>query len=110
MASPFSIELTMAESPSDAQARAATALTEPARSVGLRLKKRGTDELEYGPRLKWPRLVALWHNLRGEQMTVKFEPAEAGDPRHEQRRRRARPPRPRRRLRPLVSRRVPPWL
>lgn len=78
MASQFSVQLTMRESPSDAQARAATALSEPARALGLRLKNRGAGELEYRPRIKWPLLVTLWHNLNHEQMTVKFVPADSG--------------------------------
>jgi hypothetical protein len=75
MASPFNVGLTMRESPSDAQARAATALTAPARAVGLHLTKRA-GELSYRPRVKWPLLMTLWHNLNHEQNTVKFEPAE----------------------------------
>ena len=35
MASPFTLELSMPEAPSEAQARAANALTEPARAIGL---------------------------------------------------------------------------
>ncbi len=76
MANQFNVELTMRESPSDAQARAAVALTEPARRVGLRLTKRGTSELDFRPRVKLPLLMTLWHNLNHEHMTIKFEPAE----------------------------------
>ncbi len=78
MASEFNIELSMSESPTDAQARAADAFTEPASAVGLRLTKRGPGELKYRPRVQWPFLVVLWRNLNGERMTVKFEPADAG--------------------------------
>jgi hypothetical protein len=35
MASPFTLELSMPEAPSEVQARAANALTEPARAIGL---------------------------------------------------------------------------
>ena len=78
MASTFNVELSMREAPSEAQARAATALTEPARAVGLRLTKRGAGELGYKPRVQFPFLVMLYHNLSGEQMSVKFEPGSEG--------------------------------
>ena len=79
MPSAFNLELSMREAPSDAQARAANALVEPARAVGLRLTKRGAGELGYTPRVQFPVLVMLYHKLSGEHMTVKFEPgAEAG--------------------------------
>jgi hypothetical protein len=78
MASPFNVELSMKEAPAQAQARAASALEEPARLVGLRLTKRGADELQYKPRVQFPFLIMLWHNLNGEKMTVRFEPGESG--------------------------------
>lgn len=73
MASPFKVELSMREPPAEAQARGATALTEAAHAVGLRLTKRGAGELCYRPRVQFPFLIMLWHNLNREQMTVKFE-------------------------------------
>lgn len=76
MAVPFDVQLLMSEAPSDAQARAAQALADPARRVGLRLTKRGEGELIYRPRVQWPFLLMLWHNLNGVRMTVKFEPGE----------------------------------
>ena len=78
MASPFTVELSTPEPPAEAQARAASDLTEPARIVGLRLTKRAPGELQYKPRVQWPFLVMLWRNLTGEKMTVKFEPGESG--------------------------------
>ena len=78
MASPFTVELTMREAPGEAQARAESSLEEPARLVGLRLTKRGADELHYKPRVQFPFLIMLWHNLNGERMTVKFEPGDSG--------------------------------
>jgi hypothetical protein len=78
MASPFSVELSMSEAPAEAQARAANALDEPARLVGLRLTKRGAGELQYKPRVQFPFMLMLWHNLNGEKMTAKFEPGESG--------------------------------
>ena len=78
MASQFTVELSMRGSPAEVQARAVDALTEPARSVGLRLTKRGAGELHYRPRVQFPFLVMLWHNLNGERMTVKFEPGADG--------------------------------
>jgi hypothetical protein len=78
MASTFNIELSMREAPAEAQARAATALTEPARAVGLRLTKRGAGELAYKPRAQFPFLIMLYHNLSGEQMTAQFEPGAEG--------------------------------
>jgi hypothetical protein len=78
MASAFNVELSMPEPPAEAQARAADALAEPARAVGLRLTKRGAGELQYRPRVQFPFLIMLWHNLNGERMTVKFGPGESG--------------------------------
>ncbi len=78
MASPFNIELTIRETPSDSQARAATALKQPAAAIGLRLKNQGAGELAYRPRVGFPFLVSLWHHLNHEQMTVKFEPGATG--------------------------------
>ncbi len=63
----------MREPPAEAQARAATALSEPAGALGLRLTKRGAGELGYRPRVQWPFVVMLWHYISGEQMTVKFD-------------------------------------
>jgi hypothetical protein len=78
MPSAFNVELSMREAPAEAQARAATALVEPARAIGLRLTKRGAGELGYTPRVQFPFLVMLYHKLSGEQMTVKFEPGAEG--------------------------------
>lgn len=78
MPSAFNVELSMREAPTEAQARAATALVEPARAVGLRLTKRGAGELGYTPRVQWPFLVMLYHRLSGERMTVKFEDGPEG--------------------------------
>jgi hypothetical protein len=74
----FNVDLSMREAPAEAQARAATALVEPARLVGLRLNKRDAGELGYAPRVQWPFLVMLYHKLSGERMTVKFEPGAEG--------------------------------
>ena len=68
----------MREAPAEAQARAVSALTDPARAVGLRLTKRGPGELTYRPRVQFPFLLMLWHNLSGERMTVRFDPGSAG--------------------------------
>jgi hypothetical protein len=78
MPSAFNVELSMREAPTEAQARAATALVEPARAVGLRLTKRDAGELSYTPRVQWPFVVMLYHKLGGERMTVKFEPGGDG--------------------------------
>jgi hypothetical protein len=78
MANPFNIELWVSESPAEAHARAADALGKPASAVGLRLTERGPAELKYRPLVQWPFLIVLWHNLNGEKMTVKFEPADGG--------------------------------
>ncbi len=76
MASPFTVEVSMPEPPPEAQARAAEALHEPARAVGLRLTKRAQGELQYTPRVQFPFLIMLWHTLNGEKMSVRFEPGE----------------------------------
>ena len=73
MPSAFNVELSMREAPAEAQARAASALVEPARAVGLRLTKRGAGELQYSVRVQFPFLVMLYHKLSGERMTVKFD-------------------------------------
>ena len=78
MAKSFSVELSMRESPEEAQARASAALADPARAVGLRLTGNESGQLSYKPRVQFPFLVMLWHNLNGERMTVRFEPAAEG--------------------------------
>jgi hypothetical protein len=78
MASAFNIELSMSESPAEAQAHAADAFNEPASAIGLRLTERGAGELKYRRLVQWPFLVVLWRYLNGEKMTVKFEPADGG--------------------------------
>ena len=78
MATPFDVQLSMTEAPSDAQARAVDALKDPAHRVGLRLTKRGPGELRYSARVQFPFLLMLWNTLSGVRMTVKFEPGEGG--------------------------------
>lgn len=76
MAITFTVTLSMSEPPSEAQARATDAFTEPASAIGLRVTKRSAGELKYRPLVQWPFLLMLWHTLSGEKMTVKFEPAD----------------------------------
>jgi hypothetical protein len=78
MAAKFSVELSMPESPDEAQARAANALAEPARRVGLRLTKRGPGQLGFSPRMQFPFVLMLWSYLNGEKMTANFAPGEGG--------------------------------
>ena len=78
MAKTFRVELSAREEPAEVQARAATALKDPARAVGLRLKNRGAGELAYRPLIGFPFLVNLWHHLNREQMTIRFEPSASG--------------------------------
>lgn len=78
MASPFNVEFSVTDPPADVQARAVDALEQPARAVGLRLTKRESGQFEYRPRVQFPFLLMLWHNLNGEKMTVRFEPGDAG--------------------------------
>ena len=52
MASKFSVEVSMRDAPAEAQSRAASALSQPARALGLRLRSRGAGELSYGPRVQ----------------------------------------------------------
>lgn len=78
MASSFNVEFDMREPPAEAQSRAADALSEPAHMVGLRLTKRGAGELGYRPKVTFPFVIMLWHNLNGERMTVRFEPGSDG--------------------------------
>jgi hypothetical protein len=78
MAQPFNVEVSMGEAPAEARSRAAQALKDPARAVGLRLKKPDASELTFGPPNGFPFLVNLWHHLNGEKMTVTFDPGESG--------------------------------
>jgi hypothetical protein len=78
MAKPFKIELLVSEPPSEAEARAAKSLSEPANAVGLRLTGRGPGELQYRPKTQFPFTVMLWHKLNGEKMTARFEPGDGG--------------------------------
>lgn len=78
MASPFEVELSMRRSPSEAQAEAATALADAARTVGLRLTEQRAGELQYKPRVQFPFVRMLWHKLQGEKMTVTFSPRDDG--------------------------------
>jgi hypothetical protein len=63
MASAFNIELSMSESPPEAQARAAHAFTEPASAIELRLTEHGPGELKYRPIVQRPFLIMLRRNL-----------------------------------------------
>jgi hypothetical protein len=78
MAVPFNVELSMPEPPAEAQARAAEALKDPTRSLGLRLSKRAPDELTYSVRYQFPFVRMLYHMLNGERMTVRFAPGPDG--------------------------------
>jgi hypothetical protein len=78
MAKNFSVEVSLPEAPAQAQARAARALAEPARAVGLRLTRQSGGELQYRPRVQFPFMLMLWHNLNGERMTVRFEDGDGG--------------------------------
>lgn len=78
MASSFNVEFDMRQPPDEAQSTAADALTDPARMVGLRLTRRGAGELRYRPKVTFPFMVMLWHNLSGERMTARFEPGSNG--------------------------------
>jgi hypothetical protein len=78
MAVPFEVQLSMSEAPSEAQARAAEALADPAHRVGLRLTKRDAGVLTYRPRMQFPLALMLWRAVTGERMTVRFEPGEEG--------------------------------
>jgi len=78
MATPFNVEISVPEAPADAQARAATALNDAARAIGLRLTKRAQGELTYRPTVQFPFLLMLYHNLNGERMRIKFGSGESG--------------------------------
>jgi hypothetical protein len=78
MAKSFSVELSMREAPAEAQARASTALADPAKAVGLRLTASEPGKLSFRPRVQFPFLLMLWHTLNGERMTVQFEQAPDG--------------------------------
>lgn len=72
MAKSFDVEIAMRQDPREAQALAREKLGEPARQVGLRLVGQTAGELRFRPRVQFPFLLMLWHNLNGERMTVRF--------------------------------------
>jgi hypothetical protein len=78
MASNFNVEFTMREAPGEAQATAASGLSQPARQLGLRQSKQSPGQLEFRPRVGFPLLLSLYRVLSGERMTVTFEPAASG--------------------------------
>lgn len=78
MASPFEVELSMRQPPSEAQSEAVIKLTDPAVRLGLRLTNQAANELQYKPRVQWPFLLMLWRNIQGEKMTVTFSPGSDG--------------------------------
>lgn len=78
MASPFEVELSMPQSPSEAQSQAAGALNDAALAVGLRQTGRRPGELQYTPRVQFPFVRMLYHKLQGEKMTVTFSPGSEG--------------------------------
>jgi hypothetical protein len=78
MASPFEVELSVRQSPGEAQSQAAVALVDAALTVGLRLTGQRPGELSYTPRVLFPFVRMLWHKLQGEKMTVTFSPGSEG--------------------------------
>jgi hypothetical protein len=72
MAKSFNVEISMNEEPAQAQALAASKLSDAARRVGLRLAGQSPGELCYRPRVQFPFLLMLWHTVNGEGMTVTF--------------------------------------
>jgi hypothetical protein len=78
MGSKFEVEMTVRESPQEAQSRAAGVLKQAAGAVGLRLAARVPGQLRYRPPIQWPLLLALYHRFSGEQMVVSFRPADGG--------------------------------
>ncbi|HEY2653539.1 MAG TPA: hypothetical protein VGI50_16570 [Solirubrobacteraceae bacterium] len=72
MASPFEVELSVHQSPDEAQSQAAVALGDAALRVGLRLTGQRPGELQYTPKLQFPFVRMLYHKLQGEKMTVTF--------------------------------------
>jgi hypothetical protein len=78
MASPFEVELSVAQSPEEAQSHAAGALAEAALTVGLRLTGQRPGELQYTPKVQFPFVRMLYHKLQGEKMTVTFSPGSDG--------------------------------
>ncbi len=78
MSKKFTVELSLAEAPDEARARAATALKRPAQQLGLRLKSTGSDGLVFEPSWGFPFLVNTWRHLDRQQMSVRVEPAADG--------------------------------
>lgn len=78
MTSHFTVELHMREPPGEALARAAAALEQPAHDVGLKLARRRSARLDYRPRPRMYFSLRVWHYVRGEHMTVSFDPGASG--------------------------------
>jgi hypothetical protein len=78
MASPFEVEFSTQEPPSEAQSHAAAALANAAKGVGLKLSNQSEGELQYKPPIQFPILLALSRRLGGEHMTVTFSPGTDG--------------------------------
>lgn len=78
MATSFEVELSVPESPSEAQSHAAVALAGAAKGVGLKLSNQSPGELQYKAPVQFPLLLALWRRLQNEHMTITFSPGTDG--------------------------------
>jgi hypothetical protein len=79
MARSFSHDMSVPGSPSDVQARLRGVLIERLRrSAKMRLAGEEPNSMTFRPRWSWPLLLALYHQVSGETVHVKFSAAEGG--------------------------------
>ena len=79
MARSFTHDLSMPGAPPEAQARLRGVLVERMRrSAKMRLAGEQAGSMTFRPRWSWPLLLALYHQISGEAVHVKFSAAEGG--------------------------------
>jgi hypothetical protein len=73
MSHTFSYDLTLQDSPTDAQARVReTVISQLRDTAGLHLVDEASHSLAFGPQWSWPVLVALSHKMNGENVKLSF--------------------------------------
>ena len=79
MARSFSHDMSVPGAPSDAQARLRGVWIERLRRAAkMRLAGEEPNSMTFRPRWSWPLVLALYHQLSGETVHVKFSAAEGG--------------------------------
>jgi hypothetical protein len=79
MSQSFTYELSVAGSPSDAQARVRSAVTDRMRQAAkMRLAGQDASSLSFRPQWSWPLLAALFRNIGGEAVKLSFSADNGG--------------------------------